>query len=73
MDTLRLTQIFYRDQLETSFLPDENSKVSAEIKPLDFYLCVRDRHQLTPKMRAFMEYLVEALPKDWQPAVSKTI
>lgn len=59
-------------QLETLFLTDENSQVSAEVEPLDFYLCVRDRHQLTPKMRAFMEYLVDALPEEWQPIVSKT-
>lgn len=58
-------------QLETLFLPDENAQVSAEIEPLDIYLCVRDRHQLTPKMRVFMEYLVEALPVEWQPTVSK--
>jgi len=53
-------------QLETLFLPDENTQVSAEIEPLDIYLCVRDRHQLTPKMRVFMDYLVDALPKEWQ-------
>lgn len=60
-------------QLETLFLPSENAQVSAEIEPLDIYLCVRDRHQLTPKMRAFMDYLVDALPKEWQPTLSKTI
>ena len=54
-------------QLVTLFLPDENKQVSAEVEPLDIYLCVRDRHQLTPKMRAFMDYLVDALPKEWQP------
>lgn len=60
-------------QLETLFLPDENQQVSAEVEPLDIYFCVRDHHQLTPKTRAFMDYLVDALPKEWQPTVNKTI
>jgi len=59
-------------QLETLFLPNENQQVSAEIEPLDIYLCVRDHHQLTQKTRAFMEYLVDALPQEWQPVVNKT-
>lgn len=59
-------------QLETLFLQNENAQVSAEIEPLDIYLCVRDRHQLTSKTRAFMEYLVKAIPEEWQPVVNKT-
>ena len=58
-------------QLETLFLQSENSRVSAEIEPLDIYLCVRDRHQLTSKVRAFMDYLVDAIPEEWRPVVSK--
>ncbi|RYY76367.1 MAG: LysR family transcriptional regulator [Gammaproteobacteria bacterium] len=58
-------------QLETLFLQSENSQVSAEIEPLDIYLCVRDRHQLTSKARIFMDYLVDAIPQEWRPTVSK--
>jgi len=58
-------------QLETLFLQSENSQVSAEIEPLDIYLCVRDRHQLTPKARAFMDYLADTIPEEWRPVVNK--
>jgi DNA-binding transcriptional LysR family regulator len=58
-------------QLETLFLHSENAQVTAEIEPLDIYFCVRDRHQLTSKSRAFMEYLVKAVPPEWQPVVNK--
>lgn len=47
-------------QLEQLFVPDQRSDVIAEVEPLDFYLCVRDRYQLTPKVRAFMDFLVTA-------------
>jgi DNA-binding transcriptional LysR family regulator len=57
--------------LETLFLHSETAQVTAEIEPLDIYFCVRDRHQLTPKSRAFMEYLVKAIPPEWQPVVNK--
>lgn len=51
-------------QLEQLFVPDQRSDVIAEVEPLDFYLCVRDRYQLTPKVRAFMDFLVTALPAE---------
>lgn len=54
-------------QLEVLFLPGVNTASELEVEPLDFYLCVRDRHELTPKLRAFMDYLVEALPSEWRP------
>jgi len=59
-------------QLETLFVPSENTQVIAEVEPLDIYLCVRDRHQLTPKTRAFMNFLIDALPPEWQPTINKT-
>lgn len=34
-------------------------------EPLHFYLCVRDRYEMTPKVRAFVEYLDTNLPADW--------
>lgn len=39
--------------------------VYTEAKLIDFYMCVRDRFQLTPKVQAFMDYMVEALPIEW--------
>jgi DNA-binding transcriptional LysR family regulator len=39
----------------------------AESAPLDYYLCLRDRHALTPKVRLFMDYLSEALPVGLRP------
>lgn len=58
-------------QLETLFTPDENTQITAEIEPLDIYFCVRDHHQLTPKVRALMEHLINSLPREWQPVVNK--
>lgn len=55
-----------RGELKELFTCDECTGFDAEIEPLDFYACVRDRHQLTPKVRAFMDYMVEALPARWK-------
>lgn len=55
-----------RGELKELFTCDECTGFNAEIEPLDFYACVRDRHQLTPKVRVFMDYLVEALPAEWR-------
>ncbi|MGP9632128.1 LysR substrate-binding domain-containing protein [Halomonas sp. AOP43-A1-21] len=37
-----------------------------EIEPLEFYLCVRHRRELTPKVRAFSQFLTETLPERWR-------
>lgn len=55
--------------LQQLFLPARHAAFYAEIEPLDFYLCVRDHYQFTPKVRAFMDYIVEALPDEWRPKV----
>ena len=55
-----------RGELVELFTHAECVGFAVEIEPLDFYACVRDRHQLTPKVRAFMDYLVEALPAEWR-------
>ena len=55
-----------RGELVELFTCDECTGFDAEIEPLDIYACVRDRHQLTPKVRALMDYLVEALPAEWR-------
>jgi DNA-binding transcriptional LysR family regulator len=33
--------------------------------PLSFYACYRDQHAMTNKVRAFMDYLVKAMPDTW--------
>lgn len=44
-----------------------NAPVRAVAEPMDIYLCVRDRRDLTPKVRALMDFLVERLPAQWRP------
>ncbi|MDN3557696.1 LysR family transcriptional regulator [Halomonas maura] len=41
--------------------------VHAVSEPMDIYLCVRDRHEFTPKVKVFMDYLVEQMPPRWRP------
>jgi len=53
-------------QLQQLFKPNKAANVQAEIEPLDFYLCVHDRHAKTPKVQAFMDYLQGVLPEHWQ-------
>lgn len=53
-------------ELVELFSVHECAGFHTEIEPLDIYACVRDRHQLTPKVRAFMDYLAESLPAEWR-------
>lgn len=53
-------------ELEELFVAQEGAQLSALIDPLDFYICVRDRYELTPKVRAFMDYIFNALPSQWR-------
>lgn len=46
------------------FEPD--TALQAEAEPLEFYLCVQDRHQLMPKVQAFYQYLRQQIPSQWQ-------
>jgi DNA-binding transcriptional LysR family regulator len=55
-----------RGELVELFSARDCNGFRTEVEPLDFYACVRDRYQLTPKVRAFMDYLVEALPAEWR-------
>lgn len=56
----------HRGELKELFTCDECTSFEAEIEPLGIYACVRNRHQLTPKVRALMDYLAEVLPKEWR-------
>lgn len=51
-------------ELFSSATPTHSRATSA---PLDYYLCVRNRYELTPKVRLFMNYLQHALPNELQP------
>lgn len=55
-----------RGELIELFCTQDCAGFQTEIEPLDIYACVRDRHQLTPKVRAFMDYLSAALPAEWR-------
>lgn len=53
-------------QLEELFRFDPTARFQAEVEPLEFYFCVRDRYQLTPKVRAFGDFLGQSLPARWR-------
>lgn len=42
------------------------ASLKAEAEALEFYLCMQDRYQLTPKVRAFSSYLQQHLPEQWR-------
>lgn len=44
---------------------DRQAMTHACPEPLDIYLCVQDRAAITPKVKAFMDYLTEALMSRW--------
>ncbi|WFC63712.1 LysR family transcriptional regulator [Pseudomonas sp. REST10] len=48
-------------ELFSSATPTRSRATSA---PLHYYLCVRHRYELTPKVRLFMDYLQQALPAE---------
>jgi len=52
-------------QLVELFPVTGKASCQALTEPLRFYLCVRDRYEMTPKVRAFMDYLDTALPAEW--------
>lgn len=43
----------------------EQGEIPSVGLPLSFYACYRDRHAMTNKVRAFMDYLVEVIPNTW--------
>ncbi len=53
-----------RGNLEVLFASDDGAHTSPE--PMRLYLCVSDRRDLTPKVRALMEHVVEGLPEAWR-------
>ncbi|KGK57217.1 DNA-binding transcriptional LysR family regulator [Xanthomonas arboricola] len=55
-----------RGQLQQLFTPDSADTSQAALEPLRLYLCVADRRDFTPKVRAFMEHVLQRLPPDWR-------
>lgn len=58
-----------RGELEEIFVPTSNNfsnSTHAIAEPLDVYISLRDRHELTPKVRVFIDFLVDALPSEWR-------
>ncbi|MFK0090104.1 LysR family transcriptional regulator [Pseudomonas sp. NPDC090755] len=54
-----------RGQLVALFEYSQPSQAYAQTEPMDIYLCVADRFAITPKVRAFMDYLQENLAGTW--------
>jgi len=57
-----------RGELQPLFVSDLGSTAQALPEPLRIYLCVADRRDFTPKVRAFMEHVLERLPVQWRTA-----
>ena len=55
-----------RGQLQVLFASDDGAQTSPE--PMRLFLCVSDRRDLTPKVRALMQHVVEGLPEAWRVA-----
>ena len=53
-------------QLKELFTANNKQKLKAEIDPLNFHLCVTDRYEKTPKVRAFVEFIKKAIPRQWR-------
>ena len=48
------------------FEPLEGKVPNAEIEPLEFYACYRDRQAATGKLRLLIDFLVTHIPSPWQ-------
>lgn len=55
-----------RGELVPLFEEAGGGRAYAQTEPMDVYLCVTDRFAMTPKVRAFMDFLVASLGKDWR-------
>ena len=54
-----------RGQLVALFEYSQPARAYAQTEPMDIYLCVADRFALSPKVRAFMEYLQLKVGHAW--------
>ncbi|MCT8166690.1 MULTISPECIES: LysR family transcriptional regulator [unclassified Pseudomonas] len=67
----RLAEFIVRPYLDSGALVplfeySDSGQAYAQTEPMDVYLCLADRFAITPKVRAFMEYLRESLGDSWQ-------
>jgi DNA-binding transcriptional LysR family regulator len=46
-------------------ISSKSTSIQSDSVPLEFYACFRDKHAITNKVRAFVDYLIEAMPKSW--------
>ena len=47
------------------FQTHAGEEAQAESVPLEFYVCFRDKHAMTNKVRAWVDYLVDTIPDIW--------
>jgi DNA-binding transcriptional LysR family regulator len=52
-------------QLQAIFNPRQNKAngTRTDAEPLEFHVCYRDRHEVSLKMRVFIDFLVEKMPR----------
>lgn len=67
----RLAEFLVRPHLEAGrliplFERQESGQAYAQTEPMDVYLCVADRFAMTPKVKAFMDYLQQCLGSNGQ-------
>lgn len=55
-----------RGELVPLFEEAGGGRAYAQTEPMDIYLCVTDRFAMTPKVRAFMEFLKASLGDEWK-------
>ena len=55
-----------RGELVPLFEEAGGSRAYAQTEPMDIYLCVADRFAMTPKVRAFMDFLRISLGDEWK-------
>ena len=55
-----------RGELQALFEGTEAGDAQALPEPMRLFLCVSDRRDLTPKVRALMQHIVEGLPAEWR-------
>ena len=54
-----------RGELVPLFEYADDNQAYAQAEPMDIYLCVTDRAALTPKVRAFQDFLMANLGEEW--------
>ncbi|HAV71108.1 MAG TPA: LysR family transcriptional regulator, partial [Stenotrophomonas sp.] len=55
-----------RGELQALFEPGDAQSTQASPEPMRLFLCVSDRRDLTPKVRALMQHIIEGLPPAWR-------